>query len=215
MKINQKLFLIVVLLINNVTFAQKDTLRVLFVGNSYTYYNNLPNIVSNLSKSTSTFIQAEMSAIGGARLKYHYNQQFGLKTKDKIKKGKFNIVVLQEQSMGTLTNKEEFLEYSEKLSDHIKLHGAKPYFFVTWSRKKTPKTQKLITKTYKQAALFNNGIAVLVGEAWRNSKKKNHTLNLYDPDGSHPNTIGSFISACVFVKKLTGEVPEKCKAYKF
>jgi hypothetical protein len=100
-------FCVLLFIISYTSFAQqKDTLNVLFVGNSYTYYSNLPKMVSDLSKSTSTFIKTQMSAIGGAKLKQHFNQERGLKTKDLIKNVNFDIVVLQEQSMGTLTNKE-------------------------------------------------------------------------------------------------------------
>lgn len=211
-----KLFLFSFLLLNSTSFfAQKDTLKVLFVGNSYTYYSNLPKLVSDLSKDTSTFIKTRMSAIGGARLKYHYNNERGLKTKEIIKNGNFDIVVLQEQSMGTLSNKKEFLLYSKKLSDLIKKYGAKPYFFTTWSREKTPETQHTITKVYKEAALQNNGIAVLVGEAWKLAKKKQPAIKLYAKDGSHPNYSGSLLSACVFVKTITGKVPKKCASYNF
>ena len=202
-------------LISNSSFAQKDSLHVLFVGNSYTYFNNLPSVVSSLSKETPTYIKTTMSAIGGARLKYHYNQERGLKTMDLIKNGNFDIVVLQEQSMGAIINKKEFLSYAEKLSNYIKKHNAKPYFFTTWSRKNTPETQKIITKAYKEAASKNNGIAVLVGESWKKARRQRRTLNLYTQDGSHPNAIGTFVSACVFVKKLTGVLPNKCKAYNF
>ena len=213
MKFSLKILLIL-LLNSNSSFAQKDTLRVLFVGNSYTYYNNLPNVVSTISKSTNTYIYTEMSAVGGARLKYHFNQEHGLKTRDLIKKGNFDIVVLQEQSMGTITNKEEFLLYSKKLSNYIKSHKAKPYFFSTWSRKKTPETQSTITKVYKEAAEQNNGIFVLVGEAWAKAIKIKPESDLYHKDGSHPNSLGTFLTACVFVKYITGELPTKANTPK-
>ena len=205
----RSLILTLLLTSSYTSFAQKDTINVLFVGNSYTYYSDLPKIVSELSKSTVTYINTKMSAVGGARLKYHYNQEHGLKTKDLIKKGSFDIVVLQEQSMGTLTNKEEFLLYSKKLSDYIKEHGAEPYFFTTWSRKKTPQTQNTITKVYKEAARINNGKAILVGNIWAKALKKHPELDLYVKDGSHPTLLGTFLTAFTFVKTITGEIPSK------
>ncbi|WP_347175268.1 SGNH/GDSL hydrolase family protein [Polaribacter uvawellassae] len=205
-----KFFLFTFLWLNSIiSFAQKDTLKVLFVGNSYTYYSNLPKMVSDLSKNSSTFIKTRMSAIGGARLKYHYNNERGLKTKELIKNGDFDIVVLQEQSMGTLSNKQEFHFYSKKLSDLIKKKGAKPYFFTTWSREKAPETQKIITNVYKEAAEQNNGVAVLVGEAWKLAKKKQPSIKLYTKDGSHPNSLGTLLTASVFLKKLIGLLPSK------
>ena len=96
-------------------------------------------MVFELSKNTSTFIQTEMSAKGGARLKQHYNQEGVLKTKKLIKNKKFDIVVIQEQSMGALTSKKEFLLYSKKLSNYIKSYNAIPYFFQLGLEKKHPK----------------------------------------------------------------------------
>lgn len=203
-------FCVLLFIISYTSFAQqKDTLNVLFVGNSYTYYSNLPKMVSDLSKSTSTFIKTQMSAIGGAKLKQHFNQERGLKTKDLIKNVNFDIVVLQEQSMGTLTNKEEFLLYSKKLSDYIKKHGAKPYFFTTWSRERTPETQKTITNVYKEAAEQNNGVVVLVGEAWKLAKKKQPSIKLFAEDGSHPNSLGTLLTASIFLKNFIGPLPSK------
>lgn len=199
---------------NYTSFAQNDTLKVLFVGNSYTYYSDLPKMVSELSKSTSTFIKTEMSAVGGARLKYHFNQNHGLKTKDLIKNGSFDIVVLQEQSMGTLTNKKEFLLYSKKLSAYIKEHGATPYFFATWSREKTPHTQKKITKAYKEAANINKGEIVMVGDVWAKALKMHPQLDLYTKDGSHPTFLGTFLTAGVFVKSITKQLPSKINTSK-
>lgn len=215
MKTNIRLFFYTILFFNSLfCVSQKDTLNVLFVGNSYTYYSDLPKMVSELSKSTSTYLKTAVSAVGGARLKYHYNQGHGLKTKNLIKNGSFDIVVLQEQSMGTLTNKNEFLLYSKKLSAYIKEHEAKPYFFATWSREKTPHTQKTITKAYKEAASINKGEVVLVGEVWAKALKTNPQLDLYTKDGSHPTLLGTFLTACVFVKSITGQLPSKINTTK-
>lgn len=208
MKTNIKLFFYTLLFFNSLfCFSQKDTLNVLFAGNSYTYYSDLPKMVSELSKSTSTYIKTEMSAVGGARLKSHFNQDHGLKTKNLIKNGRFDIVVLQEQSMGTITNKNEFLLYSKKLSIYIKKHRAKPYFFATWSREKTPNTQKTITKAYKEAASINKGEIVMVGEVWTKALKMHPEFDLYTEDGSHPTLLGTFLTASVFVKSITGQLP--------
>jgi len=210
MKIPVQLLLIV-FFINASSFAQKDTLKVLFVGNSYTYYSDLPNMVSALSTSTTTYLKTTMSAVGGARLKYHYNQDHGLKTKELIKNGDFDIVVLQAQSMGTLTHKKEFQLYAKKLSTFIKEQGAIPYFFATWSREKKRHTQKAITKAYKEAAILNKAKVVLVGEVWASALKTHPQLDLYTKDGSHPTFLGTFLTAAVFVKSITGQLPNKIK----
>jgi hypothetical protein len=78
--------------------AQQKELKVLFVGNSYTYGNNLPHIVAILSEGTDTKLFTRKSVIGGAHLREHWNGDRGLQTKEIIKEGDFDIVVLQDHS---------------------------------------------------------------------------------------------------------------------
>jgi hypothetical protein len=75
--------------------AQDDTLRVLFIGNSHTYYNDLPQLFYNLSLSGNHPVIKDMSAIGGYTLEQHSTNPTTL---SKIAHGGWNYVVLQEQS---------------------------------------------------------------------------------------------------------------------
>ncbi|MGI6573137.1 MAG: hypothetical protein ACOX19_06940 [Fermentimonas sp.] len=68
------------------TMGSEDTLRVLFVGNSYTYYNNLPQLVSILSEQTGTKLITQKSVVGGAKLSEHWHGLRNLKTKEMIRK---------------------------------------------------------------------------------------------------------------------------------
>ena len=108
--------------------VKKDTLHVLLVGNSYTFFANMPRLISQISDSTNVKLIISKNTAGGARLREHWEGKKALKTKEIISKVKYDIVVLQEQSMGTIENKEEFLKYSKKLCNLIKASGAKPYF---------------------------------------------------------------------------------------
>ena len=66
--------------------AERDFLKILFVGNSYTFFGNLPQIVSIISDSTETKLVTRKSTIGGAKLHEHWNGSRGLKTKELIQK---------------------------------------------------------------------------------------------------------------------------------
>jgi len=69
--------------------AESDTLKILFVGNSYTVSGNLPQIVSIISDSIETKLVTRKSTIGGAKLHEHWHGDRGLKTKELIQKGDF------------------------------------------------------------------------------------------------------------------------------
>ena len=187
----------------------RDTLNVLFVGNSYVYVSNIPQLVSLISDSTQTKLLTSKSVAGGARLSQHWRGERGLKTKELIKNGDFDFVILQEQSMGTIEQPDSFLIYSKKFSDFIKQNGAQPYFYSTWAREKVPQYQETITNVYNKAAKDNNAGIVPVGETWALAQKLRPGIDLYLDDGSHQSEMGAFLSACAFVKALTNELPEK------
>jgi len=114
--------ILVTLFWTSICFAQnsQDTLKVLFVGNSYTYYSNLPHLVSLISDSTQTKLITSKSTIGGARLSDHWSGKKGLHTKTLIRDGNFDIVVLQDHSMSAIERPDSLLHYSKKFSDFIK-----------------------------------------------------------------------------------------------
>jgi hypothetical protein len=187
--------------------VKRDTLKVLFVGNSYTYVQNLPQVVSIISDSTKTKLITRKSTIGGAYLSEHWFGKRGLKTKEIITKGKFDIVILQENSMAPIQQPDSTIKYANLLCQFIKASGAKPCFYMTWAREKVPQYQGEISNVYSRIAKDNGAILVPVGKAWELAMKLRPTINLYDPDGSHPSGLGAILSAYVFVGALTGEVP--------
>lgn len=192
-------------------WAQKaqDTLNILFVGNSYTYFGNLPQLVSVISDSTKTKLVTKKSTIGGARLSEHWSGERNLKTKEMIKTGKFDIVVLQEYSMGAIDEPENTLKYLKAFSDYIKENNAQPYFYLTWARETAPQYQEAINTVFMAAAADNQAVIVPVGKVWAQAKELRPTLELYDSDGSHPSELGTFLTACVFVATLTNEIPSQ------
>ncbi len=210
MKVNLKVFVLFICAsIACSAQVEKDTLKVLFVGNSYTYYENLPQLVSIISDKTDTKIVTKKSTIGGAKLREHWLGKRGLKTKELIKNGAYDIVVLQGHSMATIKEPDSLTKYSKLFCDYVKKHGAKPYFYLTWAREYTPETQTTITKGYTEVSEHNAATLVPVGKAWALSQKLNPEIKLFTPDGSHPSRFGAFLSACVFAETFLGELPDK------
>ena len=190
---------------------ERDTLNILFVGNSYVHVSNIPHIVSIISDSTNTKLVTSKSTAGGARLSHHWRSERGLKTMEKIKNGNYDIVLLQEQSMGTIEQPDSFLIYSKKFCDYIKENGGKPYFYSTWARQKVPQHQEIITKMYSQAALENDAGIVKIGEAWALAQKLRPNIELYMSDGSHQSSLGALLSAGVVVGTLSKEIPDNLR----
>lgn len=204
----KSLLLIVLVLLPTLNFAQQKELKVLFVGNSYTYGYNLPHIISLMSEETSTKLVTRKSVIGGARLSEHWWGERDLETKKMIAEGDFDIVVLQDFSMSGIETPDSTLKYVKLFAEYNSLIGAETYLFNTWAREKVPQFQAQIDEMYIRAAGETEAIRVPVGSAWELAKDLRPTVDLFTSDGSHPNELGCLLTAAMFVRFLSGELPE-------
>ncbi len=184
-------------LFSGLLFSQQKELKVLFIGNSYTYGYNLAHIVSIMSEGTSTKLITRKSVIGGAYLWEHWNGKRGLETKKIIAEGEFDAVILQDYSMSAIQTPDSTLKYVKLFTEYDKSFGAKTYLFNTWAREKVPQYQ-----------VENSIVRVPVGSAWQLALELRPSVDLYTSDGSHPNELGTLLSSSVFVRSLTGELPE-------
>ncbi|MEQ8239255.1 MAG: hypothetical protein RIA69_08570 [Cyclobacteriaceae bacterium] len=184
--------------------GKDDTLRVLFVGNSYTYFWNLPQTVEAMAISTGIPLTARQSTAGGTNLKQHWLGEEGLKSKSIIEEGDWDIVVLQNHSLSTIDTPDEFTEYGLKFIDLVRSIGAKPILYQTWARAYNPLMQPTITQAYQELGVRAGVEVVPIGELWKKAIALRPDLALYDPDESHPSPIGTYLTATAFYKYLTG-----------
>ncbi|MFC2090824.1 hypothetical protein ACFLT1_08610 [Bacteroidota bacterium] len=198
-----------ILFISINAYPQKKELSVLFVGNSYTYNNNLAHLVAIMSEGTDTKIRSRRSVAPGAFLWEHWNGRRGLNTRAIIETGDFDIVVLQDNSMATIQSPDSTLKYVNRFAALNAQYGAKTFLFNTWAREKVPQFQKEIDQKYAEAAALSGATRVPVGEAWQLAMDIRHNIDLYISDGSHPTDLGSLLTATMFVKAITGELPDQ------
>ncbi len=195
----------------------QSKLRVLFIGNSYTYFNNLPQLVTALAGSArpAQTVETEMVTVGGATLKSLWA---GGKPQAALANGKWDYVVLQEQStlglpklvdgIPQINDPKLFHEAVRMIDPEIKKTGAKPLLYLTWARKDSPDKQHLLTDAYQSIGKELGDTVVPVGLAWQAALKAKPTLELHVADKSHPTPMGSYLAACVFYATLFGNSPE-------
>ena len=188
---------------------KRDTLKVLFIGNSYIYYNNLAQMISLMTDSMSTKLICTKSTIGNATLGQHWNELRGLKTRQLLAKNKYDIIVIQDNSMWPIEHKDSVFIYGNLFCNAIKKNGAKTFIYNTWARQKTPETQPIINEVYNKLAADNNASIVPVGDSWALARKLKPDVDLFNVDGSHPSNLGTFLIALNFIKKLTGTLPKR------
>lgn len=112
-------------------------MRILFIGNSFTYYNNLPNVLKQLSEKAGHTISVSMHAGSNKSLSDHlYDSDAILKIQDE----QWDYVVLQEHSLYALENKASFENSLKQFVKIIKDKGSTPILFETWPREHLPQT---------------------------------------------------------------------------
>jgi len=209
--------LISFLLLAQSLFSQNS--RVLFVGNSYTSANNLPNVFQQCANSAGFNVEVASSAPGGYTFQQHLSNTTSIGL---IQEGGWDFVVLQEQSqipsfpIGQVQN--ECFPFAASLNDSIEKYSScgETVFYQTWGRQNGDSQNcanwppvctyegmdSLLLERYQTMANDNNAIVAAVGAVRRYLRENYPTMNLYQADGSHPSALGTYAAACTFTSSL-------------
>ncbi|MEL6250836.1 MAG: hypothetical protein AAFR87_02395 [Bacteroidota bacterium] len=185
--------------------AEKE--KVLFVGNSYTYFWNLPQTVEAMAKEKAIALEARQSTSGGTHWGHHWRSERELKSREKIESGDFSAVVLQNHSMSALNRADSMFHFGSLLVALAKSKGADIYLYMTWAREWNPYMQAEIKKQYMELGEKLGAKVVPVGPAWERARQLRPGLPLYDEDQSHPSPLGTYLTACVFFGTFSGQSP--------
>ena len=180
------------------------SLNVLFVGNSFTARNDLPNTIAGLARAAGARFDHRLVSVGGASLRTHWNKGEAAAA---IGDGGFDYVVLQEQSTLPIKNAGRMRENVILFDQAIRRAGARTALYMTWARRHAPETQEAITDAYASAARETGALLVPVGAAWQRFLAAHERPVLHDRDGSHPTAAGSYLAACVFFAALLRRSP--------
>jgi len=196
-----------------------DTLDVLFVGNSYIYFNNLPDILEGIARSLGdASIEAQHHAHGGYMLYEHVEDghlQPYLDSNDPRSRP-WDYVILQEQSTlgariqqtraGLVGDPEdEFNTGLKGLQALLEPYGHEIMLYMTWAKKAFPDQIDDLAAAYDEMGDRYHAEVAPVGLAFSRVSEDRPDLELYLNDGSHPSPAGSYLAACVFYSQLTGK----------
>lgn len=199
------------------TDTPEQCTRVLFIGNSYTFVNDLPATFAKLAASGGHLVEVGMVAQGGWSLADHLKSA---ETIDQITSSKWDFVVLQEQSQMPASSEartRSMYASARALVRRIRASGASPLLFMTWAHRDGWPEQGMQDYASMQSQI-NTGYLVLardlgipvapVGYAWSLVQTQNPGLELWQQDGSHPAEQGTYLAACVFYTVLFQETPQ-------
>ncbi len=221
----RRIMLAAAILLSSITLRAADSLRVLFIGNSYTDVNSLPGAINQLAVATGDYMYYQMIAPGGYTFQQHATYP---PTVDAIALGNWDYVVLQEQSQrpsfndGQVAN--QVYPYARMLDSLVRVYNpcAQTVFYMTWGRKNGDAgncpvwppictysgMDSLLQLRYTIMADDNDAWLSPVAKVWRRLRANNPTIELYQADESHPTMAGTYAAALSFYSLLFNKNPE-------
>jgi predicted RNase H-like HicB family nuclease len=215
------------LLAGIVSFTQIASARykkVLFIGNSYIYTNNMPEILAGLCTANNDTLEKDQNTIGGYTLQQHSTDAT---TESLINSNNWDVVIFQEQSQRPafppLLVSLDVYRYADTLNRKVKRHNScsEVMFMMTWGYKNGDASncnfypdmctyqgmQSRLRESYLEMGLNNNANVAPVGAAWKMARDSFPGMDLYSPDESHPNMNGSYLEACVLYASIYHKTP--------
>lgn len=201
-------------MLSNLLLAQ-DTLRALFIGNSYMGVNNLPQMVQDLSNSLGDVLIYDSNTPGGQTFQMQAANPVNYQ---KMAAQEWDYIILQGQSQEPSFPFDQVnsqtLPYAVQLADSAKAIQpcSQVNYFMTWGRQNGDpqwdsintfdKMNTRLRDAYLRIADSANAAVSPVGVAWKYVRDNYPVINLYQQDGSHPSLTGSYLAACVFYSSL-------------
>ncbi|MFN5629675.1 MAG: DUF4886 domain-containing protein [Bacteroidota bacterium] len=207
-----------------VAYSNAETKRVLFIGNSYIYTNNLPQVLKDVALSNGDDVIFDSSAPGGHTFQQHSTNATTL---SKIAQGNWDYIILQEQSQRPAFPisqvQTEVFPYAAYLDSLAKAQNpcATVMYFMTWGRKNGDASNcqffpplctyagmdSLLRLRYQMMANDNSSELSPVGAVWNNIRTNNPSIELYVSDESHPNPTGTYAAAVCFYTSIFRKSP--------
>ncbi len=207
--------------VSNKILETKKIESVMYVGNSFFYYNNsLHNHVSSIVKnhSSNQSLKQRSITINGSSLSWHpleaylNNENIGNFRIDtandneyvNIEDTSIDAVIFMDCSLCPIhpETKESFHENVAKYSKIIRDKGMEPILFMSWPYKNKPSMIMELREEFFKAAKVNNILLIPVGEAFFAFEKKYPEINLYTADLRHPSKEGTYLAASVVFATL-------------
>lgn len=213
-----------------VTTLGETPASVLYIGNSFFYYNNsLHNHVGRLASSAvqPTRLRSTSVTISGSGLDWHDVEtqfrpnglgKYSFDAKNNVvfnepRAKLFDVTIIMDCSQCPVHPqlKSVFTEYAKKHADTIRRHNSKPAYFMSWAYADKPEMTAELAEAYTKAGNDNGVLVIPAGLAFARSIAAKPELELYAPDKRHPSLAGSYLAAATVFAALTGNTPVGAK----
>ena len=182
-----------------------DDLRILFIGNSLTYVNDLPGMVERMATAVTGRAPVVQSVTAGDfSLEDHWNRG---EAQGAIAADKWDFVVLQQGPSALPESRRLLVEYTEKFAGPIRNVGGRPSLYMVWPDLSRESAWDSVSQSYAVAARDVHGVLFPVGEAIRDARARDPGLTLFAGDGFHPAEAATYLAALVIYARATNRSP--------
>lgn len=175
-------------------------MRVLFIGNSLTYANDLPLMVQALARSAGQEMYVESVTYGGYNFEDQWNQGTALQA---LARMKWDFVVMQQGPSSLPENREDMRKWAKRFAPKIRKAGARQALYMVWPELQRISYFDAVRESYSLAASDVKGMFIPAGEAWRAAWRRDPKAPLYSYDDFHPSTAGTYTAALSIYGMLT------------
>jgi hypothetical protein len=180
-----------------------DHSKVLFIGNSLTYVNDLPGMLTAIAaQAGKTLVTAEVVQ-GAFALEDHFRAG---DAQVEIAKG-YQLVILQQGPSSLEESQANLLHWATRFDPVIRNSGARPALYMVWPELERFSRFNDVRDSYSNAALAIDGMFIPGGEAWRASWRIDPALEFYGEDDFHPSTLGTYAVALSMFAEMFRQTP--------
>ncbi|TRZ47484.1 hypothetical protein D3A96_01900 [Robertkochia marina] len=201
-----------VLMIGQASAQDDKAERMLFVGNSFTFFWNTPQLVEAMALDQGVNLDAYQSTVGGSNLQQHWEGEKGTVTRKRLDEEQWDVVVLQGYSTSAISKKERLHTFGGKFIDEVRDKKAEPVLYMTWAYDSNPLMQEEIAKEYLAMAKEYKVKVIPAGLVWQKARTLRPDLELFFDD-KHQSPDGTYLNALLIYKTLTGksvaEIPNR------
>ena len=185
--------------------------KILFIGNSLTYTNDVPTIIEEIAQHFNNRLITESICHPNYAIIDHLNDGI---IQQKIATENYDYVIIQQGPSSQEEGAEMLINDGKKIAILCSKYNSKLGYFMVWPSKRYYFTFDKVIKNHTQAAKINNALLFPVGYFWKQYHKRSTTISLYSLDQFHPSKTGSFFAALTIYSTLYPTVDLNLLAFK-
>lgn len=191
-------------------------MKVLFIGNSHTFYNDMPQIFKNICDEKGKDVEVAMQAFGGKTYGWHYGQMTELRFA--LMHGGFDYIIMQQAAHSPCPAKEETLADGGKIIELARKCGVTPIQTMPWAEKRDPDHQKGMYDIYNTLSEIYGVKLAYAGNVFEDVFYNHPEIDMYWKDGEHASPYGSYtiamsVYAAIFGESVKGLAPNSYNTY--